>query len=67
MHVAPACTGYGEWSDHLRSYVRSLSLHFCKRLFQGLETMTSWSQGNNFMYAVFDCISARGYFKDLKP
>jgi hypothetical protein len=32
MHVAPACAGF----DHFRSYVRSLSLHFCKRLFLGL-------------------------------
>jgi hypothetical protein len=47
VHVAPACVG----SDHFRSYVRSLFLHFCKRLFPGLEPMTSWSQGNNFTSA----------------
>jgi hypothetical protein len=35
VHVAPACTGSGEGSDHFRSYVHSLSLHFCKRLFPG--------------------------------
>jgi hypothetical protein len=44
MHVAPSYTG----SNHFGSYVRSLSLHFFKRLFPGLEPMTSWSQGNNF-------------------
>jgi hypothetical protein len=48
VHVAPACAGSGEWSDHFGSYVRSLSRHCCKRLFPGLELMTSWSQGNNF-------------------
>jgi hypothetical protein len=40
MDVAPACTESGEGSDHFGSYVRSLSLHFCKRLFPGLEHMT---------------------------
>jgi hypothetical protein len=30
---------------------RSLSLHFCKRLFPGLELITSWSQGNSFTAA----------------
>jgi hypothetical protein len=33
VHVAPACAGSGEGSDHFGSYVRSLYLHFCKRLF----------------------------------
>jgi hypothetical protein len=28
-------------SDHFGSYVSSLSLHFCKRLFSKLEPMTS--------------------------
>jgi hypothetical protein len=51
VHVAPACAGSGEGSDHFVSYVRSLSLHFCKRLFLGLEPMTSWSQGNSFTAA----------------
>jgi hypothetical protein len=46
VHVAPACTGSRERSDHFGSYVRSLSLHFYKRLFPVLEPMTSWSQGN---------------------
>jgi hypothetical protein len=32
VHVAPACAG----SDHFGSYVCSISLHFCKRLFLGL-------------------------------
>jgi hypothetical protein len=48
VHVAPTCAGSGEWSDHFGSYVRNFSLHFCKRLFPGLELMTSWSQGNSF-------------------
>jgi hypothetical protein len=33
------------------SYVHNLSLHFCKRLFLVLESMTSWSQGNSFTAA----------------
>jgi hypothetical protein len=33
VHVAPAWVGSREGSDHFRSYVRNLSLHFCKRLF----------------------------------
>jgi hypothetical protein len=37
MHVAPACTESGEGSDHFGSYVCSLFLHFCKRLFPGLK------------------------------
>jgi hypothetical protein len=41
VHVAPACVGSGEGSDHFGSYARSLSLHFYKRLFPGLEPMTS--------------------------
>ena len=48
VHEAPACAGFGEGSDHFGSFVRSLSLHFCKRLFPGLEPVTSWSQGNSF-------------------
>jgi hypothetical protein len=48
VHVAPACAGSRKRSDHFESYVRSLSEHFCKRLFSGLEPMTSWSQGNRF-------------------
>jgi hypothetical protein len=48
VHVAPACASSGEGTDHFRSYVRSLSLHFCKRLIPRLEPITSWSQGNNF-------------------
>jgi hypothetical protein len=41
VHVAPACAGSQEGSDHFETYVRNLSLHFCKRLFQVLELMTS--------------------------
>jgi hypothetical protein len=47
VHVAPACAVSGEASNHVGSYVHSLSLHFCKRLFSGLEPMRSWSQGNS--------------------
>jgi hypothetical protein len=49
VHIAPACAG----SDHFGSYVHSLSLHFYKRLFPGLEPMTTWSQGNNFTAATW--------------
>jgi hypothetical protein len=49
VHVAPTCAGSGEESDHFGSFVRSLSLHFCKRLFPGLEPVTSWSQGNSLL------------------
>jgi hypothetical protein len=52
VHVAPSCVGSGEGSDHFGSYVRNLSLHFCKRLFPGLEPMPSWSQGNNLSAAL---------------
>jgi len=51
VHVAPACAGSGEGSDRLGLFVRSLSLHFCKRLVPGLEPMTSWSQGSSFTTA----------------
>jgi hypothetical protein len=43
----PACAG----SDHFGSYVRNIFLHFCRRLFLGIELMISWSQGNNFAAA----------------
>jgi hypothetical protein len=46
MHVAPACVESGEGSDHFGSYVCSIFLHLCKRLFPGLEPMTSWSVGH---------------------
>jgi hypothetical protein len=46
VHVAPACARSREGSNHFGSYVRSLFLHFCKRLFPELELMTSWSHGN---------------------
>src|SRR3954464_9298043 len=69
VHVAPACAGSGEGSDHFGSIVRSLSLHFCKRLFAGLEPVTSWSQGSSFTTAprlpfffVFDLGIKCGYF-----
>jgi hypothetical protein len=39
VHIAPSCTGSVEGSDHFGSYVRSLSLHFFKRLFPELEPM----------------------------
>jgi hypothetical protein len=41
VHITPACAGTREGSDHFGSYVRSLSLYFYKRLFPGLEPMTS--------------------------
>jgi hypothetical protein len=40
LHVAPACIG----SDHFGSYIRSLSLHFCKRLVLGLDLMVTRQQ-----------------------
>jgi hypothetical protein len=43
VHIAPACVGSGERSDHFESYVHSRSLYFCKMLLPGLEHMTSWS------------------------
>ena len=48
VHEAPACAGFGEGSDHFGSFVRSLSLHFCKRLFPGLEPVTihPWPHGH---------------------
>jgi hypothetical protein len=52
VHVAPACVGSGEGSDHFGSYVHNLSPHFHKRLFPGLEPITSWSQDNNFTTAL---------------
>jgi hypothetical protein len=48
VHVAPACAGSREGSDYFGSYVRNISLHFCKRLFPGLEPITPWPQGNSF-------------------
>jgi hypothetical protein len=36
LYVAPTCAG----SDHSRSYVRNIFLHFFKRLFPRLEPMT---------------------------
>jgi hypothetical protein len=37
VHGAPTCAGSEKGSDHFRSYIRSLLLHFCKRLFSRLE------------------------------
>jgi hypothetical protein len=51
IHVAPAYARSREGPNYFGSYVRSLPLHFCKRLFPGLEPMTSWSQGNSFTAA----------------
>jgi hypothetical protein len=59
VHVAPACAGSGEGSDHFMSYVSNLSLHFCKSLFHGLEPMTSLSQGTRFF--------CEASFEILKP
>jgi hypothetical protein len=41
VHVASACARSREGFDHFGFDVRSLSLHFCKGLFPGLESMTS--------------------------
>jgi hypothetical protein len=38
LYVAPICPGFEKGSDRFGSYVCSLSLYFCKRLFLGLET-----------------------------
>jgi hypothetical protein len=43
VHVAPACARSGEGSNHFESYVRNLSLHFCKRLFHYKLLATAWS------------------------
>jgi hypothetical protein len=51
VHVAPAWARSEEGSDHFESYIRSISLHFCKRMFLGLEHMTSWSQGKKITTA----------------
>jgi hypothetical protein len=48
VHIAPTCAGSEEGTDHFGSYVYSLFLQFCKRLFPGLEPMISWSPNNNF-------------------
>jgi hypothetical protein len=37
VHVAPTCAGSEEGFDYFESYVHNLPLHFCKRLFPGLE------------------------------
>jgi hypothetical protein len=39
-----------EGSDHFRSYVYSLSLYFCKRLFLGHEPMTSFMVTRQQLY-----------------
>jgi len=52
VHVAPTCAGSGDDSDHLGLFVRSLSLHLCKRLVPGLDPMTSRSQGSSFTTAL---------------
>jgi hypothetical protein len=36
-HAAPSCAGSGAGPGHFGFYVRTLSLHFCKILFSGLE------------------------------
>jgi hypothetical protein len=58
VHVVPVCAKSGEGSDHFGSYVRSFSLHFCKRLFLGLEPMTS-----SFAYDVHMCDCIKFTFK----
>jgi hypothetical protein len=41
MHIAPAYAGPGEGYARFWSYVCNISLYFCKRLFLGLEPITS--------------------------
>jgi hypothetical protein len=57
VHVAPACAGFGKGSDNFGSYVRSLALYFRKRLFPGLEPMTSWSQDNKNLIKIVEDFS----------
>jgi hypothetical protein len=52
VHIDPPYEGPGEGPDHFGSYIRNISLHFCKRLFSELEPMTLWSQANNFTFAL---------------
>jgi hypothetical protein len=47
----PRVQGPGKDPTTLGHMYAALSLHFCKRLFSGLERMTSWSQGNSFTAA----------------
>jgi hypothetical protein len=54
MHVkkgSPVHVVSVEGSDHFGSYVRNISLYFYKRLFPGLEPITSLSQDNSFTAA----------------
>jgi hypothetical protein len=32
MHIASACVGFGEGTDHFDSHVRNISLYFYKKL-----------------------------------
>jgi hypothetical protein len=65
--------GSGEGSYHFGSYVRSLSMHFCKRLFPGLELMTSWSWKteeycNNFKAPPdVEALSSQGILLTARP
>jgi hypothetical protein len=40
VHVAPVYAGSEKGSEYFRSYIRNLSLHFCKMLFLELEHTT---------------------------
>jgi hypothetical protein len=44
VHEAPTCAGSEKGYDHFRSYIRSLLLHFCKRLFLRLEHIITRQQ-----------------------
>jgi hypothetical protein len=48
VHVGAACAVSREGFDHFGSYIRIFFLHFYNKMFLGLESMTSWSQGNSF-------------------
>jgi hypothetical protein len=66
VHVAPDCAESGEGCNHFGSYVCSIFLHFCPRLFLGLEHMTYWSQGNSFTAAPDSPSKGRPY-RCLEP
>jgi hypothetical protein len=58
VHIAAACAGCGEGSDHFGPYVQSFSV-FLQEAAQGVGKGPTTL---GLMYVVFHCISARGYF-----
>jgi hypothetical protein len=57
VHIAPAYTGPEKGYDHFGSYVRNISLHFCKWLFPRFEPFTSWSQAT--VLPLYHCLGWR--------